>query len=237
MPTQLFLLRPTTTASTATISHPSKPPRISLKTTLRCPYWFRSRRSNIVARSSGDEWKLDKDVVREKMSSWLVKARGMFKDVASPLVNSPQGRSLGIAAIDSDDGTEIENVIKLFLKTSEVTLNRKTPTGYLSPAAVLSIEQFGRMNGLTGRKIQQIYEDVAPEHIRYDARSLVEYACFRYLSKDRSIIRASLKDIAFQRLIFIAMLAWQQPYTKDGDLHTSLEKLSFQLVGIQSPIS
>lgn len=48
------------------------------------------------------------------------------------------------------------------------------------------------MNGLTGRKIQQIYEDVAPEDIRYDARSLVEYACFRYLSRGSSIIRGSL---------------------------------------------
>lgn len=164
------------------------------------------------------------------MRSWFGKARGVLNDVAAPFVNSPQGRSLGIAAIDSDDGTSIEDVIKGFLRTSEPTLNQKIPTGNLSPAAVLSIEQFGRMNGLTGRKIQQIYEDVAPEDIRYDARSLVEYACFRYLSRGSSIIRGSLKDIAFQRLIFITMLAWQQPYTKDGDLHTSLEKSSFQIL-------
>lgn len=78
------------------------------------------------------------------MRSWFGKARGVLNDVAAPLVNSPQGRSLGIAAIDSDDGTSIEDVIKGFLRTSEPTLNQKTPTGNLSPAAVLSIEQFGR---------------------------------------------------------------------------------------------
>ncbi|RRT41194.1 hypothetical protein BHE74_00057554 [Ensete ventricosum] len=49
------------------------------------------------------------------------------------------------------------------------------------------------MNGLTGRKMQKIFEALAPETIRTDARSLVEYCCFRYLSRDSSDIHPSLK--------------------------------------------
>lgn len=43
-----------------------------------------------------------------------------------------------------------------------------------------------RMNGLTGRKMQKIYEALVPESVYSDARNLVEYCCFRFLSRDGS---------------------------------------------------
>lgn len=84
------------------------------------------------------------------------------------------------------------------------------------------------MNGLTGRKVQKIFRALSPEPVQNDARSLVEYCCFRYLSRDSSDFHPSLKELAFQRLIFITMLAWEYPYSDDGDLHISLESSSLQ---------
>ncbi|XP_020247230.1 uncharacterized protein LOC109824988 isoform X2 [Asparagus officinalis] len=84
------------------------------------------------------------------------------------------------------------------------------------------------MNGLTGRKMQKIFKALAPDSVRNDARSLVEYCCFRYLSRDSSDFHPSLKELAFQRLIFITMLAWEHPYSEDGDLHVPLENSSLQ---------
>jgi hypothetical protein len=52
---------------------------------------------------------------------------------------------------------------------------------------------FFRLNGLTGRKVQRIFEALAPSHVQNDARNLVEYCCFRYLSRDNSDLHPSLK--------------------------------------------
>ena len=49
------------------------------------------------------------------------------------------------------------------------------------------------MNGLTAKKMQKIFESLAPETIRSDARNFVEYCCFRYLSRDNSGVHPSLK--------------------------------------------
>ncbi|KAF8404156.1 hypothetical protein HHK36_009036 [Tetracentron sinense] len=98
---------------------------------------------------------------------------------------------------------------------AEQTIDCRTPNGNLSFAAIVSIEQFSRMNGLTGRKMQKIFEALVPESVQNDHRNLVEYCCFRFLSRDSSDIHPCLKEPAFQRLIFITMLAWEHPYSED----------------------
>ncbi|KAF3795164.1 hypothetical protein EJ110_NYTH05802 [Nymphaea thermarum] len=75
----------------------------------------------------------------------------------------------------------------------EQTIHSKTPRGNLSLAAVISIEQFSRLNGLSGRKMQKMFEALATESVCSDARNLIEYCCFRYLSRDNSEVHPSLK--------------------------------------------
>lgn len=41
--------------------------------------------------------------------------------------------------------------------------------------------------------MRRIFEALAPEHLQNDARSLVEYSCFRYLSRDNSDLHPNLK--------------------------------------------
>ncbi|BAS75418.1 Os01g0869000, partial [Oryza sativa Japonica Group] len=50
--------------------------------------------------------------------------------------------------------------------------------------------------------------------------------CFRYLSRDNSDLHPSLKELAFQRLIFMTMLAWEDPYGEDDDTESSLDNYS-----------
>lgn len=50
-----------------------------------------------------------------------------------------------------------------------------------------------RMNGLTGKKMQKIFEALVPESVYNNARNLVEYCCFRFLSRDGSDIHPSLQ--------------------------------------------
>ncbi|KAJ0077940.1 hypothetical protein Patl1_36886 [Pistacia atlantica] len=118
------------------------------------------------------------------------------------------------------------------------------------------------MNGLTGQKMQKIFKALVPETVYSDARNLVEYCCFRFLSRDSSDIHPCLKsnsfwdgflqfpirdvsfdlginsicfqEPAFQRLIFITMLAWENPYSEEKNSFAYLpEKAFFQkkLVG------
>ncbi|XP_004485508.1 uncharacterized protein [Cicer arietinum] len=82
------------------------------------------------------------------------------------------------------------------------------------------------MNGLTGKKMKNIFETLVPLTVYSDARNLVEYSCFRFLSRDGSDVHPSLQDPAFQRLIFITMLAWENPYT--NSLSSNVEKASLQ---------
>ncbi|KAF5444102.1 hypothetical protein F2P56_036606, partial [Juglans regia] len=110
---------------------------------------------------------------------------------------------------------------------AEQTLQSRTPNGMLSLAAIVSIEQFSRMNGLTGQKMQKIFRALVPESLYNDARNLVEYCCFRFLSRDNADLHPSLKEPAFQRLIFITMVAWENPYLEE--LVNASEKASFQV--------
>ncbi|KAJ8768272.1 hypothetical protein K2173_021212 [Erythroxylum novogranatense] len=73
------------------------------------------------------------------------------------------------------------------------------------------------MNGLTGFKTQKIFKALVSESVYDNARYLVEYCCFRFLSRDNSFIHPCLKEPAFQRLIFITMLAWESPYHVESD--------------------
>eukprot|EP00268_Persea_americana_P045420 TRINITY_DN4629_c0_g1_i1.p1 TRINITY_DN4629_c0_g1~~TRINITY_DN4629_c0_g1_i1.p1 ORF type:complete len:822 (+),score=146.45 TRINITY_DN4629_c0_g1_i1:338-2803(+) len=175
----------------------------------------------------GSRWNLndiDRDAVQERLNLWFVKTQNFLNEVAAPLVKTGHGRK-----------PELENALDIIeseeVFVAEQTIDCITPNGNLSLAAIVSIEQFSRMNGLTAKKMQKIFESLAPETIRSDARNFVEYCCFRYLSRDNSGVHPSLKEPAFQRLIFITMLAWQQPYSEGGvDSHniTSLQK---KLVG------
>ncbi|KAJ3707672.1 hypothetical protein LUZ61_011377 [Rhynchospora tenuis] len=174
-----------------------------------------------------DRWKLppniDRDVIQENMNSFLLKAKTLIKEAAVPLIKPAQGK---IIKSESESETSIDQ--EVFYLDIELTVERKTSHGLLSLDAVISIEQFGRLNGLTGQKIQKLFYSLAPENIKNDARNLVEYCCFRYLSRDGSDFHPSLKDLAFQRLIFITMLAWENTYVDTDNKLASVGSYSLQ---------
>lgn len=90
------------------------------------------------------------------------------------------------------------------------------------------------MNGLTGQKMQKIFKALVPESVYNDPRNLVEYCCFRFLSRNGAELHPGLKEPAFQRLIFVTMLAWEIPIRKGkGNRTKLLGKSNFQrkLVG------
>ncbi|XP_028788128.1 uncharacterized protein LOC114744111 isoform X1 [Neltuma alba] len=175
-----------------------------------------------VRQSLGDRWKLN-DIstssIQERIYMLLSKTQDFLNEVSSPLAKSGQNRK---SDPEEDFGFQVMEDIFMV----EQTIERRTENGILSLAAVTCIEQFSRMNGLTGKKMQKIYEALVPESVYRDARNLVEYCCFRFLSRDSSDIHPSLKEPAFQRLIFITMLAWENPYS--DELSTMPEKASFQ---------
>ncbi|KAK8567857.1 hypothetical protein V6N13_105804 [Hibiscus sabdariffa] len=174
----------------------------------------------------GDRWK-HTDAVQERINSWLSKTQLFLTEVTSPLVKAGQSGK-------PDPGNEVDTQDMDDIFLGEQTVSSRMPNGNLSFAAIVSIEQFSRMNGLTGQKMQMTFKALVPKPVYDDARNLVEYCCFRFLSKDASDLHPSLKEPAFQRLIFITMLAWENPYSDKNDLraHAS-RKASFQgkLVG------
>ncbi|KAK7412070.1 hypothetical protein VNO78_03516 [Psophocarpus tetragonolobus] len=175
-----------------------------------------------VPQSLGDKWKLN-DIstgyIQERLNVLMSRTQNFLNEVTFPLAKPGQSRK---PVPENDYGFQVMEDILMI----EQTINRRTPCGVLSLAAVICIEQFSRMNGLTGKKMQKIFEALVPESVYNDARNLVEYCCFRFLSRDGSDIHPSLQDPAFQRLIFITMLAWENPYT--GDLSNNAEKASLQ---------
>ncbi|KAF7803648.1 uncharacterized protein G2W53_042759 [Senna tora] len=175
-----------------------------------------------VRQSLGDKWKLN-DIsagsIQERLNLLLSKTQHFLNEVSSPLAKSSQNRK---PDLENDFGFQVMEDIFMV----EQTIDRRTANGTLSLAAVICIEQFSRMNGLTGKKMQKIYEALVPESVYSDARNLVEYCCFRFLSRDGSDMHPSLKEPAFQRLIFITMLAWEDPYS--DELSSNSEKASFQ---------
>ncbi|KAA8545536.1 hypothetical protein F0562_020320 [Nyssa sinensis] len=183
-------------------------------------------RFKLVGQSPGDDRSKfnDKDAnaVQKTLNQWLSKTQDFLNEVTSPLAKTVHDRKPNFGnALDTQDMEDI------FM--AEQTIDSRTPSGDLSLAAIISIEQFSRMNGLTAQKMQKIFKALVPESIYNDARNLVEYCCFRFLSRDSSEIHPCLKEPAFQRLIFITMLAWENPYCteKDSRANTS-EKASFK---------
>ncbi|XAR53126.1 hypothetical protein NMG60_11021541 [Bertholletia excelsa] len=172
-----------------------------------------------------NRWKLndiDGTAVQEALNQWLTKTQDFLNEVTSPLVKTVNERKLNPANMFDAEDTE-----DIFM--AEQTIDDRTANGNLSLAAVVSVEQFGRMNGLTGLKMQKIFKALVPEYVYNDARNLVEYSCFRFLSRDNSEIHPNLKEPAFRRLIFITMLAWEEPYSRGRDSRDIvLEKASFQ---------
>lgn len=157
------------------------------------------------------------------MRSWFSRARGAVVDVTQA------ARERGKRKEEADgrkkqrkEEAEEEPLVAV----PEITLERRVGRGWLSVDAIVAIEQFARLNGLTGRQVQRIFKALAHEHVHNDARSLVEYCCFRYLSRDNSDFHPSLRELAFQRLIFVTMLAWNDPYDEDNDPHSSLDNYS-----------
>ncbi|CAA7052312.1 unnamed protein product [Microthlaspi erraticum] len=178
----------------------------------------RKPRLRIVAQ----KWKLndiDPNAVQERFSQWVSKSQKYLSEVTSPLKKKTQ-----ILKVDIEDQQDFEALEELL--TVEQTVKSDTPKGSLSFDAIISIEQFSRMNGLTGKKMQDIFETLVPPTSSTNARYLVEYCCFRFLSRDSSEFHPCLKEPAFQRLIFITMLAWANPYCKERSARN--DKPSFQ---------
>ncbi|KAL5715288.1 hypothetical protein ACHQM5_017124 [Ranunculus cassubicifolius] len=174
-----------------------------------------------------DKWKLndfDTNAIQEKWNLWLQKSQTFLNDVAAPLVKQAQDRKLDVE-------TSLETKEMEEMSISEQTIDATTPNGNLSSAAIISIEQFSRLNGLTGRKMQKIFEALIPDTASNYARHLVEYCCFRYLSRDSSSVHPGLKEPAFRRLIFITMVAWQHPYTEEIVSDAKVSEKSLMFVG------
>ncbi|KAL3651590.1 hypothetical protein CASFOL_004592 [Castilleja foliolosa] len=82
--------------------------------------------------------------------------------------------------------------------------------------------------------MQKIFKELVTESIYNDPRYLVEYCCFRYLSRNSVDVHPDLKELAFRRLIFITMVAWENPYRKGKDNRVKLletNALQKKLVG------
>ncbi|XP_021286870.1 uncharacterized protein LOC110418460 isoform X1 [Herrania umbratica] len=180
--------------------------------------------------AQGDRWKLndiDTNAMQERINSWLSKTQHFLTEVTLPLVkNGHSGKP--------DPGNEIDTQAMEDIFLAEQTIPSSTPNGNLSLAAIVSIEQFSRMNGLTGQKMQTIFKALVSKHVYDDACNLVEYCCFRFLSRDASDLHPCLKEPAFQKLIFITMLAWENPYCNEDDFNAHASRKAFfqgKLVG------
>ncbi|KAF9690208.1 hypothetical protein SADUNF_Sadunf01G0171700 [Salix dunnii] len=194
-----------------------------------CSTRIGSSRFTVASQFQGDKWKIndiDPNAVQERLSSWVSKTQNFLNGVNLTLT-SPLVKSGDSGTPDNGATVDAQQLEEIFM--AEQTIQSSTPNGILSVPAIVSIEQFSRMNGLTGYKSQKIFKALVNESVNNDARNLVEYCCFRFLSRDNSAIHPCLKEPAFQRLIFITMHAWENPYRKENDS----EKASFQgmLVG------
>lgn len=76
--------------------------------------------------------------MQDKINIWVSKTTNYLNELTSPLVKNVQDKNHPLGkSYETDDMEE------LFM--SEHTIDIKTPTGNLSLAAVISIEQFGRL--------------------------------------------------------------------------------------------
>ncbi|CDO97535.1 unnamed protein product [Coffea canephora] len=169
---------------------------------------FKSLGRSLLDNSRRKLTEIDANAVQESLNHWISRTQNFLNEVTTPLVKTVNDRK----PVVQDDAGDLGDI---FL--AEPTINSKTPSGDLSLPAIVSIEQFSRMNGLTGKKMQKIFRALVPGQIYNNARNLVEYCCFRFLSRDTSDIHPSLKDCAFRKLIFVTMVAWEHPYSSRKD--------------------
>ncbi|KAF3525313.1 hypothetical protein F2Q69_00051379 [Brassica cretica] len=142
------------------------------------------------------KWKLndiDTNAVQERFSKWVSKSQKYLSEVATPLIKKKR-QSLKVDLEDEHDFEDLEELL-----TVEQTVQSDTLKGSLSFDAIISIEQFSRMNGLTGKKMQDIFETLVPPATSINARYLVEYCCFRFLSRDSSEFHPCLKRERLQK--------------------------------------
>ncbi|KAL9244329.1 hypothetical protein vseg_018116 [Gypsophila vaccaria] len=166
---------------------------------------------------------IDHGAVKKSLNSLLSRTHNFVNEVTAPLVKTAKPDSS-----NDDVSYDAEDIY-----VGEQTIKSEMPSGKLSLAAIASIEQFSRMNGLTGQQMQKVFQTLVPQSVYKDVRNLVEYCCFRYLSRDYSDIHPCLQDLAFQRLIFITMLGWENPYRQMDWSRNGFEEASLKtrLVG------
>ncbi|KAL3651589.1 hypothetical protein CASFOL_004591 [Castilleja foliolosa] len=89
----------------------------------------------LVGQALGDKnWKLgDID------ANWLSKTQSFFNEVTSPFIKSVNDRRSNTLHYETED---VEDML-----VTEQTVDSRTPNGELSEAAIVSIEQFSKMNG------------------------------------------------------------------------------------------
>lgn len=201
---------------------------------LHCSYStsFKSKFSiSCLKQSHGGRWRLnetDTDAVKDELSLWFLRTQGFWNVIKDQLGKTTLNKRSKTSKDDEDHEMELDFLV-------EQTVDKRTLKADLSAAAIISIEQLSRLNGLTGRKMQVEFEAHAPIAMRNEARNLVEYCCFCFLARDSSDVHQSLKDAAFRQLMFITMLAWQHPYLedakKDGRASENINLLKRMLVG------
>eukprot|EP00252_Welwitschia_mirabilis_P001826 TRINITY_DN11769_c0_g1_i1.p1 TRINITY_DN11769_c0_g1~~TRINITY_DN11769_c0_g1_i1.p1 ORF type:complete len:839 (-),score=162.79 TRINITY_DN11769_c0_g1_i1:88-2604(-) len=177
-----------------------------------------SQRSQFIPRNFIWNPKLNQtfiDAIKNEGKLLAVRTQSLLETLVNQLERTVSNKN--------SEGVEEERQLELELDCLvEQSLDATAFVGKLSPAAIFSIEQFSRLNGLTGRKVQIQFELSVPKDMHNNARSLVEYCCFSYLSRNVLDVDPRLKDSAFRQLLFITMQAWQKPYVqnhqKDGDL-------------------
>ncbi|XP_021867053.1 uncharacterized protein [Spinacia oleracea] len=156
------------------------------------------------------KWKLsdfDSDVVKKSLNTLLSRTQNFLNEATSLYVKTGK----------LDDNNDVDHHDSENLLMGELTIQSEMLDGNISLAAAVSIEEFSRMNGLTGKKMQKLFEALVPKYVYKDARNLVEYCCFRFLSRDNSDIHPCLQELSFRRLIFITMLAWEKPHRLGND--------------------
>ena len=77
------------------------------------------------------------DAVQEQLNMWLVKTQSFLNEVTSPLVRTGHGRKH-----DPVNVFDTQDIDDIFM--AEKTIQSSTPSGDLSLAAIVSIEQFSR---------------------------------------------------------------------------------------------
>lgn len=193
---------------------------------------FKSKFSvRCLKQSNGGRWSLnetDTNAVKDELSLWFLRTQSFWNGIKAQLEKTTLNKRAQTSKDDEDYEMELNFLV-------EQTIDKRTLKADLSVAAIISIEQLSRLNGVTGRKMQAEFEAHAPITMLSEARNLVEYCCFCFLARDGSDVHPSLKDAAFRQLMFITMLAWQHPYREDakkaGNTSENISLLKRMLVG------